>query len=77
MIVGDIVYPRGEDAGYDPQFFAPYRSLLSAIPFYAALGNHDLETSPARRSSPSSRCPATARRAWRPRAPTGSSGRAS
>jgi hypothetical protein len=44
MIVGDVVYPHGEDAGYDPQFFAPYRSLLSAIPFYAALGNHDLET---------------------------------
>jgi hypothetical protein len=44
MIVGDVIYPHGEDAGYDPQFFAPYRPLLSAIPFYAALGNHDLET---------------------------------
>ena len=43
-IVGDLIYPHGEDAGYDPQFFAPYRSLLSAIPFYAALGNHDYET---------------------------------
>ena len=42
-IVGDLIYPHGEDAGYDPQFFAPYRSLLSAIPFYAALGNHDYE----------------------------------
>jgi 3',5'-cyclic AMP phosphodiesterase CpdA len=45
MIVGDVVYPHGEDAGYDGQFFAPYRALLSAIPFYAALGNHDCETS--------------------------------
>jgi hypothetical protein len=43
-IVGDLIYPHGEDVGYDPQFFAPYRSLLSAIPFYAALGNHDYET---------------------------------
>ena len=44
-IVGDLIYPHGEDVGYDPQFFAPYRSLLSAIPFYGALGNHDYETS--------------------------------
>ena len=45
LIVGDLIYPHGEDAGYDPQFFAPYRALLSTVPFYAALGNHDCETS--------------------------------
>ena len=44
-VVGDLIYPHGEDAGYDPQFFAPYRPLPSAIPFYGALGNHDYETS--------------------------------
>ena len=51
-IVGDLIYPHGEDAGYDPQFFAPYRSLLSAIPFYAALGQprlRDLVRRPAPR----------------------------
>jgi 3',5'-cyclic AMP phosphodiesterase CpdA len=45
VIVGDVVYPHGEDAGYDGQFFAPYGPLLSAIPFYAVLGNHDCEAS--------------------------------
>ena len=43
MIVGDVIYPPAEDAFYDPRFFAPYRALLPAIPFYAALGNHDRE----------------------------------
>ena len=43
MIVGDVIYPPADDASYDPRFFAPYRALLPAIPFYAALGNHDYE----------------------------------
>ena len=43
LIVGDVIYPPADDASYDPRFFAPYRALLPAIPFYAALGNHDYE----------------------------------
>jgi hypothetical protein len=43
MIVGDVNQPPASDAAYDSRFFAPYRTLLPAIPFYAALGNHDYE----------------------------------
>jgi hypothetical protein len=43
MIVGDVIYPPADDASYDARFFTPYLSLLPAIPFYAALGNHDYE----------------------------------
>jgi Calcineurin-like phosphoesterase len=43
MIVGDVSQPPASDAAYDSRFFAPYRSLLPAIPFYAAMGNHDYE----------------------------------
>ena len=43
MIVGDVVYPPADDASYDPRFFAPYRGLMPATPFYAAPGNHDYE----------------------------------
>jgi hypothetical protein len=43
MIVGDVNQPPASDAAYDSRFFAPYRTLLPAIPFYAAMGNHDYE----------------------------------
>jgi len=43
LVVGDVIYPPADDASYDPRFFAPYRALLPAIPFYATLGNHDYE----------------------------------
>jgi len=51
LIVGDVnqppptgvSQPPAGEAVYDSRFFAPYRALLSAIPFYAALGNHDYE----------------------------------
>ena len=43
MIVGDVNQPPASDASYDPRFFAPYRTLLPAFPFYAVLGNHDYE----------------------------------
>ena len=51
LIVGDVNQPPpGEpdpasatEATYDARFFAPFRALLPAIPFYAALGNHDYE----------------------------------
>ena len=43
LIVGDVNQPPAGDASYDSRFFEPYRTLLPAIPFYAALGNHDYE----------------------------------
>jgi hypothetical protein len=51
LIVGDVSQPppsepdptAATEATYDARFFAPYRTLLPAIPFYAALGNHDYE----------------------------------
>jgi len=43
LIVGDVNQPPAGDASYDSRFFGPYRTLLPAIPFYAALGNHDYE----------------------------------
>jgi hypothetical protein len=44
LVLGDVVYPSGASADYDPKFFAPYASILPRIPFYAAIGNHDYET---------------------------------
>lgn len=38
---GDIVYPRGAMSDYGPRYFAPYRRLLSRMPLYPAIGNHD------------------------------------
>jgi hypothetical protein len=52
LIVGDVNQPPPSDASsplpageapYDVRFFAPYRTLLPVIPFYAALGNHDYD----------------------------------
>jgi hypothetical protein len=43
LIVGDVNQPPGGDASYDSRFFEPYRTLLPAMPFYVALGNHDYE----------------------------------
>jgi hypothetical protein len=41
---GDVVYPKGEDADYDPKFFAPYRRIIGGVPIFPSLGNHDVET---------------------------------
>lgn len=38
---GDIVYPSGKDKHYNRKYFRPYRRLLSRIPLFPALGNHD------------------------------------
>jgi hypothetical protein len=46
-IVGDVIYEHGEAENYDSRFFHPYRSILPAIPFLAAVGNHDYETAQA------------------------------
>ncbi|HMO01673.1 MAG TPA: metallophosphoesterase [Oligoflexia bacterium] len=39
---GDLIYPKGERENYFGAFFEPYRRLLPRIPFYPALGNHDV-----------------------------------
>ncbi|MDQ3284511.1 MAG: purple acid phosphatase [Actinomycetota bacterium] len=41
---GDVVYPKGDDADYDPKFFEPYRRIIESVPVYPSLGNHDVET---------------------------------
>ena len=43
MIVGDVNQIPDGTTDYDSRFFAPYRELLPAIPFYALMGNHDYE----------------------------------
>jgi hypothetical protein len=44
LMTGDTVLPRGAESDYDAKFFQPYAPLLSRVPFYASLGNHDYET---------------------------------
>ncbi len=41
---GDLVYRKGERGDYHKEFFRPYRDLLSHVPFYPVLGNHDVRT---------------------------------
>ncbi len=41
---GDLVYRKGELGDYHKKFFRPYRNILSHIPFYPVLGNHDVST---------------------------------
>ena len=41
---GDVVYPKGDDADYDPKFFTPYRRIIGGVPIFPSLGNHDVET---------------------------------
>ncbi|MCA1716172.1 MAG: metallophosphoesterase [Actinobacteria bacterium] len=40
---GDVVYPKGDDADYDPKFFAPYRRIIESVPIFPSLGNHDVD----------------------------------
>ena len=44
---GDVIYPDGQAAGYDPRFFTPYRDLLDRRPVFPSLGNHDYHTAEA------------------------------
>ncbi|MBM4014874.1 MAG: metallophosphoesterase family protein [Planctomycetes bacterium] len=44
LIAGDVVYPAGERSRFDPCFFRPYAGLIDHIPFFPALGNHDIKT---------------------------------
>jgi len=39
---GDIVYPDGSPARFAAAIDAPYATLRSSIPFWPALGNHDV-----------------------------------
>ena len=41
---GDIVYNHGGWDEFGPRFFEPYAPLLGQVPFYPALGNHDVRT---------------------------------
>jgi hypothetical protein len=40
--LGDVIYPAGEAALYDPNFFVPYHEMLKTHPIFPCLGNHDL-----------------------------------
>jgi acid phosphatase len=45
LLLGDKIYENGRISKVDRVFEKPYRSLLEQnIPFYAALGNHDIRT---------------------------------
>ncbi len=41
---GDLIYENGEAENFDPRYFIPYADPIDRIPFYAALGNHDVRT---------------------------------
>ena len=40
--LGDVIYPKGQQAHYMSGFFRPFAPVLRDAPFYAALGNHDV-----------------------------------
>jgi 3',5'-cyclic AMP phosphodiesterase CpdA len=42
--VGDVAYDNGTEIDFDFRHFAVYKDLLGAVPFYPALGNHDIRT---------------------------------
>ena len=45
ILTGDIIYESGEAVNFTPQYFDIYRPSIARIPFYPAMGNHDLLTS--------------------------------
>ncbi|HVF53091.1 MAG TPA: metallophosphoesterase [Actinomycetota bacterium] len=45
ITTGDNIYPDGDPELFDPNFFDPYRCLLSrGVEWHASLGNHDIIT---------------------------------
>ncbi len=46
LLCGDIVYPDGESANYDPQLMTPWRNLMANTTIWPALGNHDWHVDP-------------------------------
>lgn len=41
---GDVVYPAGAREDYPEGFFRPFAPLISRVPLYPTLGNHDVKT---------------------------------
>ena len=44
VITGDVIYSDGAPSEIDPHYFEPYADLIDHVPFYPALGNHDVRT---------------------------------
>ncbi|MBI3802449.1 MAG: Ig-like domain-containing protein [Nitrospirae bacterium] len=42
ILPGDIVYAGGYESEFDPHYFAPYKKLISHLPFFPVVGNHDI-----------------------------------
>lgn len=42
--LGDIIYERGEAANYGPRYLKPYGAMISRVPVYPSIGNHDMLT---------------------------------
>lgn len=42
LVLGDLAYDGGYEAEMDISFFGSYQDLMSWIPFWTALGNHDV-----------------------------------
>eukprot|EP00854_Cymbomonas_tetramitiformis_P027436 gene27436-33817_t len=42
LVLGDLAYDGGYEAEMDTSFFGSYQDLMSWIPFWTALGNHDV-----------------------------------
>jgi len=45
---GDVIYEDGALEELDPSYFLPFADLIDHIPFYPALGNHDVRTAGGR-----------------------------
>lgn len=41
---GDLIYYSGKNEKYPDQFYGPYKELISRVPFFPSLGNHDYKT---------------------------------
>lgn len=41
---GDVVYPAGAREDYAKGFFQPFGALISTVPMFPTLGNHDIKT---------------------------------
>lgn len=46
LVLGDIIYDRGEASLYDDRYFAPYAPLLRRMVAWTAIGNHDMALDP-------------------------------
>ncbi|WP_224994430.1 metallophosphoesterase family protein [Cesiribacter sp. SM1] len=46
LLLGDIVYPKGESEGYDQHFFNYFGQVFSRVPTFAIPGNHEWMVDP-------------------------------